>query len=64
MMAPLSTWRARFGLGHSLTEHRIIPNPISVAPDRSGGHRQIGALAHVAPVQLDPATEEVGAVFY
>jgi hypothetical protein len=26
--------------------------------------RQIGTLAHVAPVQLDPATEEVGAVFH
>jgi hypothetical protein len=26
--------------------------------------RQIGTLAQVAPVQLDPATEEVGAVFH
>ena len=33
-------------------------------PQRGGGHPQIDTLTQVAPAGLDPATEEVGAVFH
>jgi hypothetical protein len=39
----------------------VIPAGISAA---EAGHRPFDTLAEIAPVQLDPATEEVGAVFH